>query len=139
VSSFADRETELRASSQQHNHSTNHYSPPALTLLALASCAPADPGQTYNSSETLKRLIASDPQLLILLGDFAYADEWVNATQRKASKSDGTCEWCCRCDLCTWCLHALSNMTSSVIKRRGGECWPTAAYLLCVLPGTPDV
>jgi hypothetical protein len=36
----------------------------------------SDPGQTYNTSEVLAGLIASKPQMVLLGGDFAYADDW---------------------------------------------------------------
>lgn len=44
-----------------------------ITLLGRLA---ADPGQTFNTSEVLKGLIASKPQLLLLGGDFSYADNW---------------------------------------------------------------
>lgn len=42
----------------------------------------ADPGQTHNSSEVLQALIASQPDLVMLGGDFGYADDWLDATTR---------------------------------------------------------
>lgn len=47
--------------------------------VSLLHVTPADPGQTYNTSETLSRLIRSHPQLVLLLGDFTYADNWLDA------------------------------------------------------------
>jgi hypothetical protein len=52
----------------------------ASVTLCICFCV-ADPGQTHNTSETLKRLINSNPQLVILLADFTYADNWKNADQ----------------------------------------------------------
>jgi hypothetical protein len=57
------------------------------------ACAAADPGQTHNTGETLRRLIDSNPQLVILLADFTYADNWKNADQFPPPDSDFvTCE-----------------------------------------------
>jgi hypothetical protein len=56
----------------------------------MCICVYADPGQTFNTSETLDRLSASDPQLLLLLGDFAYADNWVNNTHQVPFELWGT-------------------------------------------------
>lgn len=50
----------------------------SLPCMSSLSVTPADPGQTYNTSETLSRLIRSHPQLVLLLGDFAYADNWLD-------------------------------------------------------------
>jgi predicted phosphodiesterase len=35
----------------------------------------ADVGQTINSSDTINHMIASDPDIVVLLGDFTYADD----------------------------------------------------------------
>jgi hypothetical protein len=72
----------------------------------LAFIFPADPGQTYNTSQTLKRLIATDPQVLILLADFTYADNWKNANQFTTPEADPVT---CKC----WyiCAFALLLVT----------------------------
>lgn len=36
----------------------------------------ADPGQTYNSSETYRRLAANKPSIAVLVGDLSYADTY---------------------------------------------------------------
>jgi hypothetical protein len=63
---------------------------PAPAAFPLSIGVLGDPGQTYNSSDTLTRLIDSDPQLLILLGDFAYADNWFNASHQVTRQQWGT-------------------------------------------------
>lgn len=44
-------------------------------------CVNTDPGQTYNSSEVLSRMIRDQPDLLLLGGDFSYADDWIDVDQ----------------------------------------------------------
>jgi len=36
----------------------------------------ADVGQTYNSSDTLERTLYDDPDIVLFVGDLAYADDW---------------------------------------------------------------
>ena len=36
----------------------------------------ADVGQTYNSSDTLERTLGDAPDIVLLVGDLAYADDW---------------------------------------------------------------
>eukprot|EP00775_Hariotina_reticulata_P006213 gene6212-6449_t len=50
----------------------------------------ADPGQTYNTTATLDRLMQSKPQLAMLVGDFCYADNWLTFDQQLPSKEYGT-------------------------------------------------
>ncbi|WIA32552.1 hypothetical protein OEZ86_003360 [Tetradesmus obliquus] len=47
----------------------------------------ADPGQTYNTSEVLAGLIASKPQMLLMGGDFCYADNWMAPEQPITDRS----------------------------------------------------
>eukprot|EP00878_Enallax_costatus_P040071 GHUV01046052.1.p1 GENE.GHUV01046052.1~~GHUV01046052.1.p1 ORF type:complete len:192 (+),score=20.32 GHUV01046052.1:1236-1811(+) len=42
----------------------------------------ADPGQTYNTSVMLDHLRATNPELVLLVGDFTYADEWLTLETR---------------------------------------------------------
>lgn len=63
---------------------------PTPAAFPLSIGVVGDPGQTYNSSVTLTRLIDSQPQLLILLGDFSYADNWFNASTQVTRQQWGT-------------------------------------------------
>jgi len=55
----------------------------------------SDPGQTLNTSVVLQQLIAGNPQILLLAGDFSYADDWVGADKMIDWKVYGTrtCEF----------------------------------------------
>eukprot|EP00878_Enallax_costatus_P020763 GHUV01021956.1.p1 GENE.GHUV01021956.1~~GHUV01021956.1.p1 ORF type:complete len:390 (+),score=60.00 GHUV01021956.1:1278-2447(+) len=50
---------------------------------------PPDPGQTYNSSEVLGRMIQEQPDLLLLGGDFSYADDWIDVDKPISWESYG--------------------------------------------------
>lgn len=70
-----------------------------LPQLMFALCTPADPGQTYNTSEVLKRMIADKPDVLLLAGDFSYADDWMDVDKPLPWSIYGTYT----CELCRLC------------------------------------
>ncbi|WIA11592.1 hypothetical protein OEZ85_011697 [Tetradesmus obliquus] len=49
----------------------------------------SDPGQTYNTSEMLQHLIASQPSLVMLGGDFTYADTWLKPDEHIPEEVQG--------------------------------------------------
>lgn len=52
----------------------------------------ADPGQTYNTSVMLDHLRATTPELVLLVGDFTYADTWLTAETENPPKLTHTCK-----------------------------------------------
>jgi hypothetical protein len=55
----------------------------------------ADPGQTNNTSVMLQHLLASQPSLVMLAGDFTYADTWLNPQQHVPEEVQG--RYSCEC------------------------------------------
>lgn len=60
----------------------------------MLPCPAADPGQTYNTSAMLDSLLATQPALVMCIGDFSYADDWMSMDQHVDAWHDGkySCE-----------------------------------------------
>lgn len=69
----------------------------------------ADPGQTYNTTTTLEHLIATKPDVALMIGDFTYADNYLTYGVFGSERSQPT-----TCKL--YDVHCLQQMSVSILE-----------------------
>lgn len=70
-----------------HSHSHTHLH--TLTHTHSLTHSPSDPGQSLNTSVVLEQLAARSPDLLAILGDLSYADDWRDGATKLPDELQG--------------------------------------------------